>query len=367
MVKDTTYMQWMRQEQLPVVRGYGVIDLHTLKLGAWKRLGGRGAFIQLEGQEGLTGMYVGEIPPGAELKPEKHLYDELICILSGLGAAEIWSPTGEGPHTVVEWQTGSLFAPPLNSWHRLANLSGTEPVRFLAVTTAPIAMDLYHNIDFIFTNPYAFQDRYDGRSDYFNMGPRVPGARAWETNFVPDVRSVRLDVSETKGQGGRTTLYEMAGNVLVGQLSEWPVGRYRKAHYHGGGANLLTLGSHGYALMWPRELGIHPYEDGHGDRIVAMEWRDGSVLSPPTGWFHQFFNTGSTPARNIALRYGSQKYGVQFHDIHSQAGVTVSILAGGTMIEFEEEDVEIRERYQRELTANGVEYLMRDSFTETRR
>ena len=41
MAKDTTYMQWMRQEQLPVVRGYGVTDLHTLKLGEWKRLGGR--------------------------------------------------------------------------------------------------------------------------------------------------------------------------------------------------------------------------------------------------------------------------------------------------------------------------------------
>lgn len=362
MPKDTTYMQWMRREELPVISGYGVTDLRAAQLGEWRRLAGAGAFIQLEGMEGLTGMYVAEIPPGGELKPEKHLYDELIYVLSGQGAAEIWRPSEGSSKSVVEWQAGSLFAPPLNCWHRLLNVSGVEPVRFLAVTTAPVAMDLYHNVDFLFTSDYVFEDRYDGRADYFNVAPRLPGARAWETNFVSDVRSVSLDRSETKGRGGQTTLYEMAGNVLVGQLSEWPISRYRKAHHHGGGAILLTLGSEGYALMWPRELGMQPFESGNGDRVVSVEWRNGSVMSPPSGWFHQFFNTGTVGARNVALRYGSQKYGVQFHDVHSQAGVTVSVRQGGTMIEFDDEDPEVRDRFRRSL-APGVSYLMEEAFS----
>lgn len=358
MAKDSTYMAWMRHEELPVVHGYGVSDLASVELADWSRLGGRGAFLQLEGMEGLTGMYLGEIPPGGEMKPEKHLYDELIFILSGTGATEFWRPDGNGRRQVLEWQRGSLFAPPLNSWHRLTNLSGTDPARFLAVTTAPIAMDLYHNIDFIFSSTYLFGDRWDGRDNFFTMAPRVPGARAWETNFVPDVRTVSLDVSESKGRGGKTTLYEMAGNVLVGQLSEWPISLYRKAHYHGGGAILLTLGAQGYALMWPRELGLHPFETGQGDKVVAMDWGDGSVMSPPSGWFHQFFNTGTVGARNAALRYGSQKYGVQFHDVQSQEGVTLSVREGGTMIEPEDEDPEVLARFRKALAETGVPCLM---------
>ena len=43
----------------------------------WPRLGGRAAFINLYGMEGVTGMYVGEIPAGGALTPEKHFYEEV--------------------------------------------------------------------------------------------------------------------------------------------------------------------------------------------------------------------------------------------------------------------------------------------------
>jgi quercetin dioxygenase-like cupin family protein len=360
--KDTTYERWMGQEGIPIVRGYGVTDVMGVELGPWERLGGRGAYIQLVGMEGYTGMYLGEIPPGGALEPEKHLYDELIYVVSGRGVTQVWNT--DASKSFFEWQTGALFAPPLNTWHRLLNASGTEPARFLAVTSAPMVMDLFHNLAFVFGCRYEFGDRYDGRPDYFAVGERHVRESAWgktvvwETNFIPDVRGADIDPQEAKGSGLRGTVYEISGNVLAGHMAEWPVGRYQKAHYHIGGAILLIVRSTGYTLMWPKEVGPHPYASGQGDRVVRVDWQEGSVISPPTGWFHQHFNTGAVPARQAAFRYGSRNYRVQFHDDYNGAGSLVSVRKGGTMIEYEDEDPELRRLYQRELALTGTPYDM---------
>jgi mannose-6-phosphate isomerase-like protein (cupin superfamily) len=360
-VRETTYERWIRdEERLPVVRGHGVTDVNALELGPWARLGGRGAYIQLQGMEGLTGMYVGEIPPGGALEPERHMYDELIYILSGRGLTEVWNPGDDTRKNLFEWSTGSLFAPPLNTWHRFLNGSGTEPVRFLGVTTAPLVMDLYHNVHFVLNCDYVFDDRYDGKPDYFNVGERylLDAGKwltwMWETNFIPDVRGTALEAQTTKGTGMAATVYQMAGNVLVGHLAEWPVGRYQKAHFHGGGAILLIVRSRGYTLMWPREAGTQPYQNGYGDQVVKVDWQPGSVFSPPTGWFHQHFNAGPEPARQVALRYGSRMYGVQFWDIQAGEGVLVDVKQGGAMIQYEDEDPEIRRQFERALAEAGV-------------
>jgi hypothetical protein len=57
--------------------------------GSLASLGRKGGFIQLWGMEGVSSMYVAEIPSGGALEPEKHLYEEIICILDGQGAAEV--------------------------------------------------------------------------------------------------------------------------------------------------------------------------------------------------------------------------------------------------------------------------------------
>ena len=115
-----------------------------------------------------------------------------------------------------------------------------------------------------------------------------------------------MDPSEAKGYGVRITSFDMGGSTLVGHLAEWPVGRYHKAHVHTGGAILLIRRSEGYTLMWPQEAGIRPYKSGNGDQVIKVNWREGSVFSPPSGWFHQHFNTGKEKARQLAFRYSSQ-------------------------------------------------------------
>src|SRR5262245_32275364 len=88
--RKTTYFKWMAEQAIPIIDGFGVEDVREITTKPWARTGGNAAFINLYGMEGVTGMYVGEIPPGGALKTEKHFYEEVIVILEGNGATEVW-------------------------------------------------------------------------------------------------------------------------------------------------------------------------------------------------------------------------------------------------------------------------------------
>lgn len=352
----TAYFKWMKGEGLPVNEGHGVEDVRELPLAPWPRSGGRGCFVQLYGMEGVSGMYVAEIPRGGALEPEKHLYEEVICILEGQGATEVWQEGG--PKRMFEWGPYSLFAPPLNTWHRLIN-GGREPAKFLAITNAPLIMDVFHNPNFVFGCPYEFSDRYRGEEDFFAVGNKryEQGMQhVWETNFIPDVKAARLDEREAKGAGVQITQFEVSGNGLIGHISEWPEGRYHKAHYHGPGAVLLGLESSGYVLLWSNESGTQPFQNGHGDEVVQINWKEGGVYCPPNGWYHQHFNTGPGKARHLAVRYGSRIHtlGFMLPGKRQEDGVYLTRKEGGTLIDYDEEDPEIRRRYEAALKKSGV-------------
>lgn len=351
----TPYESWLRREGVPVIEGYGV-NIAEVPLGDWPRKGGRGAFVQLKGMEGATGMEVVEIPPGKALEPEKHLYEKVIYVVEGLGSTEVWTEGGE--RRFFEWGPGSLFSPPLNSCYRLIN-GGSQRALTAAVTNAPMIVDIFHNLDFIFNCPYQFKDRFNGEKDYFEMSQkRYPLGRTniWETNFIADVNKAGIDRHDWKAAGGGLTAFEIASNTLVGHLVDWPVGRYHKAHFHGAGAVLLILASEGYTLMWPNDLGIHPYQDGHGDRVVRVDWKAGTAFGPPNGWFHQHFNLGNEKAKQLALRYGSKKHKMGFYVAAQKrdGGVFISVREGGTLIEYEDEDPEIRRLYEAEIKKRGI-------------
>ena len=351
----TGYQAWMEQEGIPVAEGYGIEDVTELPRKPWKRLGGTGSYIQLVGGGGVTGMYVVEIPSGGALNPERHLYDKLLYVLKGRGATEVWHEGGKKQS--FEWSEGSIFAPPLNTWHRLVN-GAREPAIVLAVTTAPLVLDLFRDPEFVFNNDFQFKSRYRGEEDYFKSQEKyfkVHKTQIWETNFIADARSAKLEDAPYKQAKGGLTCFEMSDNCLIGHISDWPSGIYHKAHYHAAGAVLLVLRSSGYLLMWPKDLGMHPYEAGRGDEVVKFDWKPGSVYSPPEGWFHMHVNTGADAARHVALRLGSRKNPTLLHDATSgREGVVTSIREGGTLIEHEDEDPQIRTNFEAELKKNGV-------------
>lgn len=355
------YGDWLEQEGIPIVGGHGVEDVVKVERKPWPRLGGRGAYLKFQGLEGMTGCFVAEIPGSGALNPERHLYEELIYVAKGSGTTQVWAD--ERHKQTFEWSEGALFGVPLNTWHRFLNGSN-QPAVLLGVTTAPMVFDIYYNSDFVMNCPYRFEDRYAGQEDYFSgEGKRYKKGRlkgnVWETNFIPDTRLAFLDdSSDDKVVGGhKSVVYETTQNILIGHITDWPIGRYHRAHYHPAGALLFILRSKGYSLMWPKEAGIRPYESGNGDAVVRVDWKVNGAFTPPTDWFHQHLNTGHEPARQLAFHYASGLHRLEFRDggPDREQAYLIPLQDGGTLIDGAREDPQIRRDYEAELEREGVE------------
>ena len=135
--KRTTYQKWLDTEGLDVITDYMLDDVRTVPLKPWARKDCLGVHLCMAGAEDCDGAYICEIPAGGVVKPQKHLFEEMILILSGgPGKTEVWNPGG--PKVTCNWQEGSLFAVPLNASHQHFNLGDTPVFQSLAVTGVPV-------------------------------------------------------------------------------------------------------------------------------------------------------------------------------------------------------------------------------------
>lgn len=334
-----TYRKWQQSQKIPINTGFLIEDIRKIEVAPWDQKGGLGAFINLDGTGETNDAYVCEIPPGKQLKPQKHLYEEMVFILDGHGATSVWQKNGK-KHT-FEWHPGSLFAVPLNCSYQHFNGQGNAPVRYFAVSNAPFMMNVFHNLDFIFDNDFAFTDRFLPEDEEYFSGKGQLWGRKMSVNFVPNTHDFQLYEWKERGAGGRHVNFDIAGNVMGAHISEFPVGRYKKAHRHGPGAHVTILSGRGYSLLWPE----------HGE-MVRADWKPGSVVVPPNQWFHQHFNSGAEPARYLALRWNSWRY--RFAVINSDTPVDVSLKEGGAQIEYEDEDRKIHEIFEAGLDKVGA-------------
>jgi hypothetical protein len=199
-------------------------------------------------------------------------------------------------------------------------------------------------MDFIFRNDFVFADRYSAEQDYFSSQGTLHdiGRKVWESNFIPDVQTIKLYEWKARGAGGTNVNFELANNTMAAHISEFPVGTYKKGHRHGPAANVIILNGDGYSLMWPE-----------GQPKMKIDWHAGSMFVPPNGWFHQHFNAGSERARYLALRWGSKK-----NPMGKAYRVDESVKSGGDQIEYEDEDPEIRRLYKEELAQRGLQIKM---------
>jgi len=340
------YDLFQKEEGIPIYGGFAVDDLRTVELGPWARKGGRGAYINLDGTGGTNDAYVAEIPAGGSLNPERHMFEEMVYVLDGAGATSVWYD--EKRKVSFEWKAGSLFAIPLNANFQHFNGQGSRTARFLSVTNAPVVISLFHNVRFVFGDSFVFDDRFGGQDDFFSGDGKMYQRRVLETNFVSDVNSIELHEWKERGAGGRNINFELANNTMAAHISEFPVGTYKKAHRHGPGAHVIILNGTGFTLLWPE-----------GEEPRKVDWHTGSMVVPPDRWFHEHFNSGTEPARYLALRWGSQRYdtgGVFSADARL---ADVSVKKGGLQIEYEEEDPKIHAIFEEELKKNGALCRMR--------
>ena len=131
----TAWEKFQRAEGIPVFKGVGVRDSRELPRAEWKRVGGKGTYIQVTGTNNATGMFVVEVPPRGALLPQRQMYEERYIVLEGRGSTEVWR-NGDTAMTAFEWQPWSLFAIPLNANFRIINAS-SAPALLLAVNSAP--------------------------------------------------------------------------------------------------------------------------------------------------------------------------------------------------------------------------------------
>lgn len=337
------YERWKESEGLPTLRGYHVQNLYTLPLTPWKSRGGAGVFINLEGTGGFNDTYVYELGPRESSAPIKHLYEETVFILTGQGATTVW--IDESKKQTFEWRERSYFAIPPNAAHQIHNLSGSEPMRYVAMTAAPRVIDTFKSLDFVFNNPYVFEDRFDGHAGYFQESEK-PARGQWPTNFVADVLASTPMPGDifAHGRGGGTvaTVFNMVNSTVRSHSQAWPVATHSKFHRHGPGIHVVLLRGEGYSLM-----GL---DSSNPDRI---DWQPGSMFVPPENWWHGHYNTSQDPALFLAIGWGSDKPkagGKQY--------VYKPVREGGDQFEFDEEDPAIHHLFEDELAKRGLKCRM---------
>jgi len=346
--KADAYEAWLKKEGVKVYEEFYFPSLAKIELGPWERKGGSGAVIHITNRHMPNDCHIIEIKPGGKSEPEHHMYEAMVYVVSGRGATTIWQD--EKHKQTFEWQAGSLFAIPLNTRYQNFNGSGTEPVRYIAVTNAPPMMRLFKDDKFIFNTDYKFESRYSGEEDYFNGNGKLFKRRVWQSNFIANAPDMLLYSRDNRGAGGIHAALELANNNTKCHISEFPVGTYKKAHRHGPGAHLVLLsGSGGYSLVWTKE-----------DRsdMIKCDWQLGSMVTVPNdNCFHQHFNTGINRARYLALRTGDM--GINAPGMPRILATEVSVNEGGGQIEYEDEEREIHEIFEKDIKANGATCKMK--------
>src|SRR5581483_8769393 len=174
------YLEWIQKEGIPTVEDFGV-DLFAVQPKPWPRYDVKGAAVHLKGRGDFVSMFVLEIPPGKASAPQKHLYEEVIYVLAGRGSTTIEAADGR-KHT-FEWGPRSLFAIPLNTKYRHFNGSGSEAARIVCTTSLPAVLNMLHNEEFVFNNPWAFNERMGGDKYFSGEGDFIavrPGNHMWE-------------------------------------------------------------------------------------------------------------------------------------------------------------------------------------------
>lgn len=354
------YKDWSTGEGIPIHLDFGH-DLLALETGDWDRYDAKGCFAHTHGMGDFMANYVIEVLPGKKTRPVHHLYEAFFFVLSGYGSTIVWMPNGET--RTFEWGPKALFAIPLNCRYQILNSSGQESARLSCTNSAPIAINLFHNLDFVFENPFGFNDRV-GEDKHFEGGGSLytygkDSARkvqnVWETNFVHDLTTFKLYEFEGRGKGSTNVNFCLADGTMHAHVSAIPFGRYKKAHRHAAGTHVHAIDGEGYSLLW--------YE---GDsEFVEIPWKHGFMYTPPFWMYHQHFNTCAQPARYLACSLGSRRYPfISLRRKSAEGGGATSVKDGGRQIEYEDQDPRVHRKFLDEMAKTGVASQMGDVFDE---
>ena len=115
-------------------------------------------------------------------------------------------------------------------------------------------------------------------------------------------------------------------------------------------------------LAWPARalglLGSGAPAAAAGQGVQRFEWREGSMIVPPNMWYHQHFNTGTTPARYLAFKH-------EVVSIRNAQGVPkawISKRMGGDQIDSADESPRVRTWCAEALARHGLKPRLDDAY-----
>jgi mannose-6-phosphate isomerase-like protein (cupin superfamily) len=345
------YVDWVEREGIPVAEGLA-LDLFQVSTGDWPRYGAKGAITRFRGAGDFCSMFVLEIKAGGSTLPQHHMYEEIYFVLEGRGSTQL--EFADGSKRSFEWGPRSFFGIPLNAKHRHFNASGSQRALLAISTTLPLVIKMFHNEEFVFNSPFAFDGR-TGKDEYYagegDLHLIRPGCNIWETNFVPDLGTIELTAWEDRGAGSTNINFVLADGIMHAHISEIAPATYKKAHRHESGTHVLTLSGDGYSLLW---------DEGDPD-FTRVDWTFGTVFPPAHMQFHQHFVTSNEPSRYVATGFGGIRYPIlesRRQMVVGAAGqkqqLSRSTKEGGHQIEYEDQDPRIHQIWLDEMRKRGI-------------
>jgi quercetin dioxygenase-like cupin family protein len=120
-------------------------DLRKMELPAREWRNNRGHYFDLADYE-VLGAHIAELRPGGSSVRHRHTTEAYLYVVKGHGFSLI--NYADEPVEVVEWQEGTLFAPPRWAWHQHFNLDPQDTARYLAIQDTGLLRTLrLHNIE----------------------------------------------------------------------------------------------------------------------------------------------------------------------------------------------------------------------------
>jgi hypothetical protein len=120
-------------------------DLRKMELPARPWRNNRGHYFDLADYEVLSA-HISELMPGGNSVRHRHTTEAYLYVVKGHGYSLV--NYEDEPIDVVEWQEGTLFAPPRWAWHQHFNLDGNDTSRYLAIQDTGLLRTMrLHNIE----------------------------------------------------------------------------------------------------------------------------------------------------------------------------------------------------------------------------
>jgi mannose-6-phosphate isomerase-like protein (cupin superfamily) len=345
------YRDWSKAQSIPIYEGF-CLDLLSLRTDPWSFTETNGALVHLNGRGDYASIFLIDIPPGEKTRPMQHCFEEVVYVLEGHGSTTV--TLSDGRKRSFEWGPKSLFSIPLNCPYQIFNGSGRERARLASTNDLPVTLNLYHNEDFVFRNPFRFKER-EGADNFFEGGGELqlrpqPGLNTWETNFIPDLGSLPLRSWNERGGGSSNIMLLMSDGTMHAHISEMPVGTYKKAHRHGPDFHVYCVRGEGFSMFW--------YE-GREDDLVRFDWKHGWVFAPGDQMFHLHFNKGAETCRYYASALGSRRYPFnERKELMYRGEHPKDMRIDGAQLEYDEQPGECHLAFLIEMEKRGIKSRM---------